>query len=324
MHDELTAVAERFSTRGGGSGSEVVGAVARPIRVLDAGISVADLDDIWRDQDITSVAVREAGSDRIGLITRPHFTAAMTGRLGYGRAVLLRRSVGELTDWEPLVVPATMSVAEVASSAMARVGEHRYDDILVSGDAWRVAESADVTLAMVGALAQRSTHDPLTGIPGRMATWNHLQRRCERAKGGRARVVLILLDVQDLRRINVRYGHRAGDVVLKEVATRLAAGRPPGCEVGRIGGDEFVVLATLPPVDEAAAAVSVDVLREQVLATLAGTSGGVPEQDWPAFTSAAAWLGPGASEPDDLLRAAERRLHEARAARRPPPRVAGF
>lgn len=317
MHDELTEVAQHVAAPGRRHLAGVAGDLARPALVVGSGLPVADLEVIFRDDDLPCVAVLDDdGGGRVGLITRSRFTAAMTGRLGYGRAVLVRRPTGDVTDWSALVVGPDAPVAEVATRAMGRRGERRYDDVLVRGATWGSAGAADLVLALVGALAERSTHDPLTGLPGRPSTWHALARRCEMAVRTRARVVLALLDVRGMTETNARHGEANGDVLLVELAHRLAVALPPGSEAGRVDGDRFAVLATLPPVDDLRAAAQAEAVRQQTVAALLAPSGGIPAAAWPWLHSAVVWSFAGAAVPDDLVREAERRLRRAKAAAR--------
>lgn len=328
MQDELTLVAEHTSAPGRGHLAGVVGELARPVLVVGSGLPVADLEVVFRQPDLTCVAVGDdEGAGRIGLITRARFTGAMTGRLGYGRAVLLRRPTADITDWAPLVVPPEAPVAEVATRAMERAGERRYDEVLVAGERWASAEAADLVLALVGALAQRSTHDPLTRLRGRPSTWHALAHRCRMVARSRARVVLVLLDARGMAETNARYGQAGGDAVIAELARRLVAALPSGCEAGRVDGDRFAVLATLPPADDLRAAAAADGLRQRLVAELTVPSGGIPPSAWPWLHSSVAWSVAGAAEPDELVREAEARLWRAKAAARhaatpapaPPP-----
>ena len=324
MHDELTEVAQHAAAPGRRHLAGLAGELARPVLVVGSGLPVADLEVIFRDPELTCVAVRdEEGDERVGLVTRARFTGAMTGRLGYGRAVLIRRPTGDVTDWGPLVVAPEASVADVATRAMQRPGERRYDDVLVRGAGWGSASAADLVFALVGALAQRSTHDPLTRLPGRLSTWHELTRRCELATRTRARVVLVLLDVRGMAATNARYGQANGDALLAEVARRLIAALPPGCDAGRVDGDEFAVLATMPPADDLRAAAQADSVRQQLVADLMAPSGGIPPSAWPWLHSAVVWSVAGAASPDELVREAESRLRQTKAAVRraasPPP-----
>ncbi len=317
MHDELTEVAQQVAAPGRGQLAGVARDLARPALVVGSGLPVADLEVVFRDDDLTCVAVLDDdGGGRAGLVTRARFTAAMTGRLGYGRAVLLRRPTGDVTDWSPLVVHPEAAVAEVATRAMERRGERRYDDVLVRGDGWGSASAADLVLALVGALAQRSTHDPLTRLPGRLSTWHALSRRCEMAVRTRARVVLVLLDVRAMAVTNGRHGQANGDALLVELARRLGAALPPGCEAGRVDGDRFAVLATLPPADDLRAAAQAETLRHQTVTALLTPSGGIPPSAWPWLHSAVVWSVAGPAAPDELVREAENRLRQAKVAAR--------
>jgi diguanylate cyclase (GGDEF)-like protein len=107
-------------------------------------------------------------------------------------------------------------------------------------------------------LYQRSTHralramrlaltDPLTGLGNHRHFHERLQRELIAAEEAGDPLTLCLIDVDDFKRINDRYGHPAGDRVLSQVATKLRQGG----EAFRLGGDEFAVL--LPEHDEATA-----------------------------------------------------------------------
>ncbi|GAA0585569.1 hypothetical protein GCM10010172_83450 [Paractinoplanes ferrugineus] len=92
-------------------------------------------------------------------------------------------------------------------------------------------------------LAHHALHDELTGLANR----RHITAEIDRAltdleRGGLDEVTVILLDLDGFKPINDRYGHQAGDLVLRTVAERLTGAAGPADLVGRIGGDEFVVL----------------------------------------------------------------------------------
>lgn len=87
-------------------------------------------------------------------------------------------------------------------------------------------------------------HDPVTGLPNRLALRDHLQAALTgRRTGDHA---LILLDLDHFRTINEALGHDVGDMLLKAVAARLLAAAPTGSLVARHGGDEFALHVWLP------------------------------------------------------------------------------
>lgn len=85
--------------------------------------------------------------------------------------------------------------------------------------------------------------DPLTGLPNRRA-WiqflEHEEQRCQRH--GRP-VVVIVVDLDNLKPVNDRHGHAAGDKMLYRAATAISACTRTGDLAARIGGDEFGVVA---------------------------------------------------------------------------------
>ncbi len=93
--------------------------------------------------------------------------------------------------------------------------------------------------------------DPVTGLNNRRATYASLERAMTRQAGQGGQVAVLLIDLDNFKVINDTAGHAAGDVLLQHVATALGAAIGAGAVVGRIGGDEFAVIA--PVADETAA-----------------------------------------------------------------------
>jgi diguanylate cyclase (GGDEF)-like protein len=85
-------------------------------------------------------------------------------------------------------------------------------------------------------------HDDLTHLPNRRALDRHLERVLDRASRQQRLVAVGMLDVDDLKLINDRYGHATGDMLLGEVAHRVRAALRNGDYVARQGGDEFVLV----------------------------------------------------------------------------------
>ncbi len=91
-------------------------------------------------------------------------------------------------------------------------------------------------------VAFRATHDSLTGLPNRHLLTDRLAGALDRARRARSRVAVVFLDLDRLKNINDALGHAVGDAVLVEVAARFRRLGRATDTVGRIGGDEFVVV----------------------------------------------------------------------------------
>ena len=101
--------------------------------------------------------------------------------------------------------------------------------------------------------------DPLTGLANRRG-WSATARRVlERASRDGQPVSVLLIDADHFKSINDRFGHPAGDTVLRALAATLAESVRPGDSVGRWGGEEFVAL--LPGTGRREAALVAERLR---------------------------------------------------------------
>ncbi|TVQ37340.1 MAG: GGDEF domain-containing protein [Geminicoccaceae bacterium] len=93
---------------------------------------------------------------------------------------------------------------------------------------------------MIRELNRRATHDPLTGLANRRRLIEVTRRRYRQ----RHPFALVLIDLDHFKQINDRFGHHAGDRVLRAVAERLLARAPKGSLVARMGGEEFALVLT--------------------------------------------------------------------------------
>ena len=86
-------------------------------------------------------------------------------------------------------------------------------------------------------------HDPLTGLPNRTSMQQRLALAMEIAKRNRKKVAVMMVDLDEFKRINDTRGHPAGDQALVQLAARLRTSVRGSDTVARYGGDEFVILA---------------------------------------------------------------------------------
>jgi diguanylate cyclase (GGDEF)-like protein/PAS domain S-box-containing protein len=92
-------------------------------------------------------------------------------------------------------------------------------------------------------------HDPLTDLPNRELFHDRLQTALARARRNKERLAVLYIDLDGFKEVNDGHGHAVGDLLLQEVAQRIRRCLRESDTVGRIGGDEFVVLlnnTTLP------------------------------------------------------------------------------
>jgi diguanylate cyclase (GGDEF)-like protein len=100
-------------------------------------------------------------------------------------------------------------------------------------------------------LARRSTIDDLTSLGNRRDFYQRVERRLGASSHGGMQAAMVLLDLDHFKEINDTLGHQAGDVLLQQIAGRLAGALPQALALARLGGDEFVAL--VPANDDAAA-----------------------------------------------------------------------
>jgi diguanylate cyclase (GGDEF)-like protein len=117
------------------------------------------------------------------------------------------------------------------------------------------------TRARVVELEAHAHHDPLTGLLNRRG----FERELFRAAAHRPRyggpLVLVYLDLDDLKPVNDQHGHAAGDVVLQAVAAVLRRHVRASDLLARLGGDEFAVLLwNLADADAAAKAAALEAM----------------------------------------------------------------
>ncbi|WP_455234668.1 EAL domain-containing protein [Thiogranum longum] len=92
------------------------------------------------------------------------------------------------------------------------------------------------------ALKHQATHDTLTGLGNRALLHDRLEHLISESDAAYRSAAVMMLDLDRFKEINDTLGHHVGDIVLKEVAERLAAAVGPENAVARFGGDEFAIL----------------------------------------------------------------------------------
>lgn len=94
--------------------------------------------------------------------------------------------------------------------------------------------------------AHQAAHDSLTDLPNRLLFLDRLEKAISRAVRHGDAFALLYIDIDHFKPVNDRFGHQAGDALLKELARRLASTVRTVDTVARLGGDEFAAIMDAP------------------------------------------------------------------------------
>lgn len=178
--------------------------------------------------------------------------------------------------------------------AMGTMGAAGALTVLVRG---RIAE-------LVSRLEELAVSDPLTGLLNRRGFDEALDLALERSRRNGLPVCLLLGDLDHFKRLNDRAGHDAGDIALRRVARVLEAGKRRPDTVGRFGGEEFALV--LPDTGETGGLAIAERLRLTVRETFSTYEVSL------RISFGIAVFPSHAQTPDDLVRAADAALYEAK------------
>ncbi|HEV2743773.1 MAG TPA: diguanylate cyclase, partial [Rubrobacter sp.] len=161
-------------------------------------------------------------------------------------------------------------------------------------------------------LFEQSRQDALTSLGNRLRLTEDLQTLQSRAERYGHTYALVVCDVDFFKAYNDRYGHLAGDDVLRRVAATISSALRNGDSAYRYGGEEFLIV--LPEQNAEAAAHTADRLRRAVEEL------GIPHADSPPVglvtISAGVAMSAGMEDADALLKAADAALYAAKKAGR--------
>ena len=138
----------------------------------------------------------------------------------------------------------------------------------------RVLQLEDTLLKAHEEMRFKANHDALTLLLNRGAILQCLRKSCDPGSSGFS---LMLCDIDHFKRINDSYGHPVGDEVLREIARRLQGSIGKTGQVGRYGGEEFLLL--LEEADSQSMTASAEGIRESIRSTPILTSAGPPQCD---------------------------------------------
>lgn len=176
----------------------------------------------------------------------------------------------------------------------------------------RVIELQEELIHAREGLRIQATHDALTGVYNRRAILDILETELGRVARGGAPLGVVLVDLDHFKRINDTHGHQAGDAVLREAALRLRGAIRTYDNVGRYGGEEFLLI--MAGCDATSAMMQAERLRRTVAEAPVGSGG-----DLIAVSASLGVASTGQTSErrvDRLVRAADLALYRAKLAGR--------
>jgi diguanylate cyclase (GGDEF)-like protein/PAS domain S-box-containing protein len=239
LEDSLRVAATVFQSQ---EGMFVLGPDQRFVDTNDAYSATTG----WSATELTGTELPPFSLDQEGL----DFRATMwriVERLGkwQGEIVTWRKNGSEYPAW--LTITA---VHDAAGKVSNYVGTHT--DIT---DRKQAEEK----------IAQLAYYDALTGLPNRQLLIERLQHCLSYHHRSRQLAALLFLDLDNFKDLNDTRGHAMGDVLLQQVAARIAACARESDTVARLGGDEFVIVLEAVGSTEEEAAAHADVIGRKIL-----------------------------------------------------------
>lgn len=169
---------------------------------------------------------------------------------------------------------------------------------------WSIGFILMVSHRLRNDLMEIATIDVLTRIPNRRATQTFLEKELSRAQRSQGEFTLLLIDVDDFKQVNDRWGHAAGDAALIRTASLFQSMIRKQDLVGRWGGEEFLIVVPGP--------CNADVLAERIRSEIAKTEYRHGTTSFHITVSIGIACGSQASLQDEILKQADDALYRAK------------
>ena len=215
----------------------------------------------------------------------------------------LAAGVPRLTDTGPVSCALLLALTDRAEVEAVVMLVRRDSDVFTAAEvelAAALVEQAATALALARARAEAGT-DAVTGCMNHRAMRRRLDEEIGRATRTGGSLSCLLIDLDDFKLVNDRYGHQAGDAMLRGVVQALVGEFRAFDRVARYGGDEFVVILPNAELDSAAAAATRALERLRASSVHDGVREGVS-----ASIGVAQWQAPMST--DQLLEACDAAL----------------
>ena len=224
---------------------DLTGAAADTLRAVAEGFTAADCVVWWKDgAQMTPTASRESPGEgyRAQIAAAARIAAASGGTVVCGgdqpRSVIadaLRSTPTEIAGLVAIVADSGRRFSAAERTDLKAIATRLTRELSWLTSHRRIVADGERLLAA-------SLHDPLSGAMARGAFEQTIAHEAAAAGRRGEKLTLALLDIVGLRRINLQHGHRAGDEVLAQVASRIRASVRGNDAMGRPGGDELATL----------------------------------------------------------------------------------
>src|SRR6266699_3072642 len=183
--------------------------------------------------------------------SRPHVVIANNGVNGVSTTELARL-LAQTQDRIPLIL--TGSETATAERRLSALSLGAFDYFQLPGELALLLERSQQLIVLAQTMERLRAEadlDPLTGLANRRRFRVALKREVDRWHRYGVPCALLLLDIDYMKGINDKYGHIAGDLVIRHIADRLIAGSRDHDTAARVGGEEFALLLAGAPDDKA-------------------------------------------------------------------------
>jgi diguanylate cyclase (GGDEF)-like protein len=261
---------------------------------------VFDPDDCWA----LRLGKLYGGSETASAVRCSHLASTWTGNYACVPLVAQGETLGVL-----YVEESDDSASSVAPVALP-VGHERLQRRAVA-----VAERLSLALSNLKlreVLRNQSIRDPLTGLFNRRYLEESLVREVNRATRKKRSIAVVMLDLDLYKNFNDTFGHQAGDLLLQEIAGVLKRRVRAGDLACRFGGEEFALI--ISEVDAPGASRCVDVIRQEIKHLPLQYRGQALRSV--TISAGIAIFPDHGGNPEDLIRAADAALYQAKRAGR--------
>ncbi|WP_419816811.1 diguanylate cyclase [Glacieibacterium sp.] len=252
-----------------------------------------------------------APEDVAALVEAAHGqAAALTTRLGSGASDLATYGAAIASGDAALhAAPDAVELALLIERLGAATATMVEANQRLSGELEQAAGETALLRNRLKAAEAAAITDPLTGVLNRRGALRRLEAAQAAARVGDGPLSVAMVDIDFFKRVNDRFGHAMGDEVLRYVAEHLDAAAGDGGAVGRLGGEEFMVM--LPGVAQMDATRLIDQARGALAARIIRRSDNGSSMGRVSFSAGTAIDGAD-DTPDTLLARADAALYSAK------------